>query len=259
MRQERLLVVVLATFVLSMQPARTPAAVTAMAPAATQDPAVEASLDLDRPTRRLIQQELRTAGFDPGTPDGLFGPRTRAAIRDWQQSRGASPTGYLTDAEAELLRTGTTPPPAAPGTSPTTKPIPAVASALEATLPNRYQPQPDPAPSAGTTAFAQLPPPILLDSALLRAEEFVRTDDHAGALAAMDQIDALQATHELVPPPDYHYRYARVWRALANWERSQAAAVRYLALTGREGEHYLDALTLMNRAIGAPRRARQRT
>ena len=55
--------------------------------------AVEASLALDRSTRRLIQQGLRNEGFDPGMPDGLFGPRTRAAIRDWQQSRGTSPTG----------------------------------------------------------------------------------------------------------------------------------------------------------------------
>ena len=30
--------------------------------------------DLDRSTRRLIQQGLRNEGFDPGTPDGLFGP-----------------------------------------------------------------------------------------------------------------------------------------------------------------------------------------
>ena len=74
--------------------------------AAPQDPsAVEASLELQRPTRQLIQQGLRNEGFDPGTPDGLFGPRTRAAIREWQQSRGASPTGYLNGAEAELLRT----------------------------------------------------------------------------------------------------------------------------------------------------------
>ena len=74
--------------------------------AALQDSsAIEASLALDRSTRRLIQQGLRNEGFDPGTPDGLFGPRTRAAIRDWQQSRGAPPTGYLNGAEAELLRT----------------------------------------------------------------------------------------------------------------------------------------------------------
>ena len=62
--------------------------------AAPQDPsAVEASLELQRSTRRLIQQGLHNEGFDPGTPDGLFGPRTRAAIREWQQSRGCVTDG----------------------------------------------------------------------------------------------------------------------------------------------------------------------
>ena len=65
---------------------------------------VEAALRLDQPVRRLIQQGLSKEGFDPGAPDGLFGPRTRAAIRDWQSSRGATATGYLTDSEVELLR-----------------------------------------------------------------------------------------------------------------------------------------------------------
>ena len=79
------------------------------ASAVAQDPAVgEAALGLDRPARRLIQQGLRQEGFDPGAPDGLFGPRTRAAIRAWQASRGAPPTGYLTGSEAELLRAVTT-------------------------------------------------------------------------------------------------------------------------------------------------------
>ena len=64
--------------------------------AAAQEPsALEASLDLDRPTRRLIQQGLRNEGFDPGAPDGLFGPRTRGAIRRWQEARGEPATGYL--------------------------------------------------------------------------------------------------------------------------------------------------------------------
>ena len=45
--------------------------------------------------RRLIQQELRNEGFNPGAPDGLFGPRTRAAVRRWQEAQGRPPTGYL--------------------------------------------------------------------------------------------------------------------------------------------------------------------
>ena len=92
-----------------------------------QDPSAgEASLALDRSTRRLIQQRRRNEGFDPGTPDGLFGPPTRAAIRDWQQSRGASPTGYLNGAEAELLRTAAAPPPAVPEAPPPPQAVPAV-------------------------------------------------------------------------------------------------------------------------------------
>ena len=46
-------------------------------------PVVEEALGLDRAARRLIQEELRSAGFDPGGADGLFGPRTRRAIRNW--------------------------------------------------------------------------------------------------------------------------------------------------------------------------------
>ena len=76
-----------------------------------QDPsAVEAWLGLDRPMRELIQRGLTNEGFDPAAPDGLFGPRTRTAIRDWQTSRGAVATGYLNDAEAELLQAAGAPP-----------------------------------------------------------------------------------------------------------------------------------------------------
>ena len=100
------------------------------ASAATQDAeAVEAVLGLDRSTRRVIQQGLRNEGFDAGTPDGLFGPRTRAAIRDWQTSRGATATGYLNGAEVELLRAAVAPPPAmseAPPPAPVSEAAPSV-------------------------------------------------------------------------------------------------------------------------------------
>ena len=76
-----------------------------------QDPvAVEGELGLDRPTRRLIQRGLRNEGFDPGTPDGLFGPRTRGAIRRWQEARGLLVTGYLDSPAVERLRVSGTPP-----------------------------------------------------------------------------------------------------------------------------------------------------
>ena len=65
---------------------------------------IEETLGLDRTARRQIQEGLRSAGFDPGGADGLFGPRTRAAIRNWQLSRGGRATGYLDGAAAEALR-----------------------------------------------------------------------------------------------------------------------------------------------------------
>ena len=67
-------------------------------------PVVEEGLGLDRAARRQIQERLQAAGFDPGGVDGLFGPRTRAAIRRWQTSRGVRPTGYLDGASTASLR-----------------------------------------------------------------------------------------------------------------------------------------------------------
>ena len=79
---------------------------------AAQDPAsVEAALGLDRPTRRVLQQGLRHEGFDPGVPDGLFGPRTRAAIRAWQAAREETRTGYLDSDQAAVLRAAAVPRP----------------------------------------------------------------------------------------------------------------------------------------------------
>ncbi len=88
------------------------AVVVVAAPAVAQSPVgalaiderEEEELSLNRATRRQVQLGLRSAGFDPGGADGLFGPRTRAAIRNWQSSRGTRSTGYLDGPQVELLR-----------------------------------------------------------------------------------------------------------------------------------------------------------
>ena len=67
-------------------------------------PVVEEGLGLDRAARRQVQEGLQAAGFDPGGADGMFGPRTRSAIRSWQTSRGARATGYLDGASVASLR-----------------------------------------------------------------------------------------------------------------------------------------------------------
>ena len=67
-------------------------------------PVAEESLGLDRAARQQIQRGLQAAGFDPGGADGLLGPRTRAAIRSWQTSRGSRATGYLDGPAVAALR-----------------------------------------------------------------------------------------------------------------------------------------------------------
>ena len=56
-----------------------------------------------REQRIRVQLGLAALGFDAGPADGMFGPRTRSAIWEWQQAKGLEATGYLTQDEAEAL------------------------------------------------------------------------------------------------------------------------------------------------------------
>jgi len=58
---------------------------------------------LTREERMQVQQGLAALGFDTGPADGVFGPRTRSAILEWQQEKGLETTGYLSRDEAEIL------------------------------------------------------------------------------------------------------------------------------------------------------------
>ena len=68
-----------------------------------QAEAGEAQSDLDRDTRRRLQSALAAEGFDPGQPDGMFGPRTRQAVEGWQGAKGYAVTGELTGEQVEIL------------------------------------------------------------------------------------------------------------------------------------------------------------
>ena len=102
-------------------------------------PVVEEGLGLARATRRQIQLGLGSAGFDPGGADGLFDPRTRSAIRNWQSSRGGRATGYLDGPAVEALRTAGGSGPAVAAVAPPARPAAAA---------------PQPASSAGAPSAA---------------------------------------------------------------------------------------------------------
>jgi peptidoglycan hydrolase-like protein with peptidoglycan-binding domain len=44
---------------------------------------------------RVIQQALQSKGIDPGPIDGIIGPRTREAVRTFQDRYGMNPTGEI--------------------------------------------------------------------------------------------------------------------------------------------------------------------
>ncbi len=50
-----------------------------------------------------VQVALKNLGLDPGTPDGLFGPRTRAAVREAEIVNGLRPTGEISGDLMEIL------------------------------------------------------------------------------------------------------------------------------------------------------------
>ena len=64
---------------------------------------VERGLSLSRSDRVLVQQGLASLGLDVGFADGVFGLRTRAAIRSYQRTKGLAETGYLTREVFEAL------------------------------------------------------------------------------------------------------------------------------------------------------------
>jgi membrane-bound lytic murein transglycosylase B len=65
-------------------------------------PRDEHVLTLDE--RYEMQQLLARHGFDIGEPDGLLGPRTRLAIRNFQASAGQIPDGFASSAVLDRLR-----------------------------------------------------------------------------------------------------------------------------------------------------------
>ena len=102
------------------------------------------------------------------------------------------------------------------------------------------------APSATTTV--QLPPEIMVDRHLIRAERLLAADDPEAALDAMNEILALQQEHDLVLQDDFHFQYARMAFAAGRTQTAIASLNEYLIAAGRAGEFYRRALQLLDSA-----------
>jgi peptidoglycan hydrolase-like protein with peptidoglycan-binding domain len=70
---------------------------------------------------RSAQQALKGKGFNPGPVDGVMGPRTTAAVKEFQQKENLTVSGSL-DADTNARLMASVPPPAAsPASEPPAK------------------------------------------------------------------------------------------------------------------------------------------
>ena len=102
----------------------------------------------------------------------------------------------------------------------------------------------------------QLPPEIQADRHLVRAERAIDEQDFHGAKAAMDAILELQAEHDLELPAAFSFRYAEVLERLGLYDEAIEYITAYLAVAGRDGEYYREALELLDSAEETSRRLR---
>ena len=58
---------------------------------------------MSAPVIREIQVKVKAAGFDPGAPDGMFGPHTQAAVVAFQAFHGLNPDGEVGPVTARAL------------------------------------------------------------------------------------------------------------------------------------------------------------
>jgi peptidoglycan hydrolase-like protein with peptidoglycan-binding domain len=100
--------------------------------AKTREMKDKVSNKLDRGDTKNAQQALQAKGYNPGPIDGVHGPRTSAAIRDFQKAEGLTVTGQIDgETRARLMAQSSAPAPAAsPATS--TPPAPSQAGSPSA-------------------------------------------------------------------------------------------------------------------------------
>ena len=71
-------------------------------PAAPQSPAKPAAIS--KASIRNIQQDLAVLGYDPGPADGAMGPRTKQAIRAFENDQGLTVTGQVSPDLQSVIR-----------------------------------------------------------------------------------------------------------------------------------------------------------
>jgi peptidoglycan hydrolase-like protein with peptidoglycan-binding domain len=77
-------------------------------------PVQDSAQGADREQVKAVQQALKDKGHDPGEVDGAMGPKTEAALRDYQQKEGLKATGVADAATMAKLTASANLPAASP-------------------------------------------------------------------------------------------------------------------------------------------------
>ena len=109
-----------------------------------------------------------------------------------------------------------------------------------------------------TAAAAQLPPEIMADRFLLRAERLIAEKDYKSALEVMNKIVALQKEHDLTLPDEFHFKYAQIAMSAGSTKAVIESVNKYLATAGRAGQFYREALELLDEAEQEEARRKQK-
>ena len=93
---------------------------------------------------------------------------------------------------------------------------------------------------------AELPLEIQADRYLVRAERQFQAGDAAASLGTLDKILALQKNHGLKIPAAFWFKHAQASLNAKLFEQAVNSATQYLNQAGRDGEHFLAALEILD-------------
>ena len=107
-----------------------------------------------------------------------------------------------------------------------------------------------PLPLGSAPAAAQeLAPQVQVDRLMVQVDRQIAAEQFGAALLTLDRILELREQHNLELPEPFWMKRAEVAAGEEDYREVIASATRYLEFAGREGEHYEEALELLDAAI----------
>ena len=98
------------------------------------------------------------------------------------------------------------------------------------------------------SAAQQLSPDLQAAMLLLQADREIRAEEYRAASATLGKLKGLYGRHGMEVPDGYWFMHAQVAMASDSAAQARASLMKYLDLTGKRGEHYMEAVELLSRA-----------